>query len=243
MSAVNSPQQEQEDVLSYLYTKTINCPVCNKEFIDFLVRKSKLRAINMDTDFRPHYKTIDPNHYEVIHCSNCGYTALNNYFSRLTSRQQEMIQEKITPNHKPIEYPVPFSEQDVLVRFKKALTCANAISGKISMKAIICLKTAWVYRDLNDAANEKLYLSAALKGLKEAYTTESFPLGNMDEPTTKYMLAELSRRLGQTEEAMRFISDLVVARGIPSGLKERALAMKELIRSQMTGEAEEVEET
>ena len=236
MSDKSANQPQTEDPLAYLFTKTVKCPVCEKEFIDFAVRKSKLRAINTDTDYRTHYKDIDPNHYEVLLCSFCGYAALDSSFSRITSRQQDMVKEKITPNHKPVEYPVPYSPQDVLTRFKKALECANAIDAKLSQKAVICLKTAWVYRDMGDQKNETLFLRGAYKGFSDAYTTENFPMAGMDEHTAKYMMAELARRVGLTEDALRLISDVVVARGIRGGLKERALALKEMIRESESDE-------
>ena len=220
----------KEELMAYLYTRTIMCPVCSKEFSEIAVRRSKLRQLGVDKDFRVRFKDIDPNFYEVLMCAHCGYAALSNYFDKITSKQQEWIKEKISPSYKHEEYEIPLSPKTALSRFKQALACAQAINAKASIKAIIGLKMAWVYREEKDSKGEITLLQFAYKNLSEAYTTEDFPLGNMDEATTKYILAELSRRLGNFDEAQRLIGDLIVSRSTPSSIKERAQDLKDLIR-------------
>ena len=228
--AANNNKQPEEDPMSFLYTKSFTCPVCNKEFMEVLVRRSKLRQDSVDRDFRTHYKGIDTNLYEVTLCSNCGYASLNNFFDRITSKQQDMIKEKITPNYKYIEFPLPLAPQDALTRYKMALTCAQAMGAKASQKAIICLKMAWIYRDAKDEKSELTLLRLAYTGLKEAFTSETFPLGTMDEPTVKYLIAELARRLGEFDEALRMIGDVITSRATPGSLKNRAQDLKDLIK-------------
>ena len=220
----------EEEIMSYLYTKSLTCPVCGKTFLSWLVRRSKLRQTKVDMDFRTSYKVINPSLYDVTLCNFCGYAALSNYFDRITPKQQDLIKEKITPEYKHVEHEVPLSPKDALARYKQALACAQAINAKVSQKAIICLRMAWIYREANDEKNELALIKIAYSGLKEAFISENFPLGNMDEPTAKYMIAELGRRLGEFDDALRLISDVVVAQGIPGTIKERAKELKELVR-------------
>jgi len=242
--ALQALQKEQEefDPLQYLYTKIYTCPVCSKRFVDFLVRSSKLRVINTETDNKTNYKWVNPNLYEIIFCNFCGYAALRSYFDRITSRQQDMIQEKITPKYTPLEFPMPLTQEQALERYRQAVACASAINAKISQKAILSLRMAWIYRDLEKSVEEQKCLEYAFEGLKTAFGAESFPIGGMDEPNAKYMIAELARRLGKLSEAKRWISDVVVNQAIPSGLRERALAIKELIREAEAKEAEAAKE-
>ena len=139
--SVQTKQQAEtptlEDLMNYLYPKTFTCPVCNKEFMDFLVRKSKLRQVEVSRDFRVIYQDIDPNLYEVTLCSHCGYAALSNYFDRINSRQQDLITEKICPTYKHIEVDIPLTKANALARYKQALTCAAAMGAKSSTKSII----------------------------------------------------------------------------------------------------------
>ena len=231
---VLTPQQLEEAILSYLYPKSIECPVCDKEFTDFIIRKSKLRAETVETDFMTHYKVINPNFYEILFCAHCGYATLQNYFDLITDRQKKMIREKVTPSHKPREFPAPFSLECVMFRYKQALICANAIEAKASQKAFINLKLAWIMRANKNKDLELRFLRDAFEGLKHAYGAERFPLGAMDETTAKYVIADLARRLGEMSEALRWVSDVVVARGIPSAIKDRAINMKDLIRDGIT---------
>lgn len=227
-------QPTEEEILAFLYPKSFHCLVCDREFMDFIVRKSKLKSIHVDTDFLTHYQVINPNHYEVLFCSHCGYAALHNYFSTITARQQIMIEEKITPNYKPMEFPMPLKMEHVIVRYKQALLCAAAIESKVSQRAFTSLKLAWVLRVSGHKELELRFLRQAFEGLKEAFQSERFPLGNMDEVTAKYVIADLARRLGDMGEAMRWIGDVVVSRGLPGVLKERASTLKDLIREGKT---------
>ena len=224
----------EELILSYLYPKTFNCPVCEKDFIDFVVRKSKLRTVKTDTDFMTVYKDIDPNHYEILFCSHCGYAQPHNYFDKITMRQQQMIREKITINYKPMEFPMPLTQEHVMLRFKQAILCADAIDAKVSQKAFISLRLAWVLRRNGNKDLEMRFMREAYDGLKQAFMTERFPLGSMDEPTAKYIIADLGRRLGDFGEAMRWVGDLMTAKGIPGMIKDRAVNLKDLIREGVT---------
>ena len=219
-----------EEQMALLYPKTFPCPVCGKDFINFIVRKTKLRTLNIETDFKTNFYTIDPNKYEVLLCSYCGYAALQAYFDRISDKQQALIIQKIKPAHKYKEYSMPLTDEDALERYMQAAKCAAAIGAKAGQRAIISLKAAWLFRDMGDKQKELACLNEAYIGLKEAYSTESFPIGAMDEQTTQFMIAELARRIGDFGEALKWISSVVVAKGIPSSLKERAQIIKDLIR-------------
>ena len=93
---------------------------------------------------------------------------------------------------------------------------------------------SWIYRDAKDERGELTLLKLAYAGLKEAYTTESFQLGTMDEATAKYMIAEMARRLGDFDEALKMIGDVIVSRNTPGNIRNRAQDLKELIREKIS---------
>jgi hypothetical protein len=220
-----------EEILECLYPKNITCPVCQKDFTDFAIRKSKLRMERMESDFRTVYKVVDPNHYEVHLCYNCGYAAIQAYFDRITEKQQDLIKKFITPAFKTKEHHVPLEPDVVLFRYDQALACCQAIYAKNSQFAFTYLKKAWVYRDMEGKKDEELKtLREAFIRLKDAFSSENFPLGQMDEITAKYVIAEMARRLGNFAEALRWVGDVVVAKGVPAAIKDRAINLKEAAR-------------
>ena len=234
MADQNVVAPTKEDLTTYLYPKKFTCTVCDTEFTKQMVRTTKLRVLSVDTDFRSAYKDIDPNRYEVMLCRHCGFAALPNHFEKVVNRQKEAILQKIKPNYKHVEYEMPLSLDDAAAIYKQAFACAEAMDAKVSVKAFLSLRLAWVYREAGRKSEELPLIKDAYEGLKLAFSTENFPLGNMDEATAKYIIADLARRTGQMGEAMRWIADVVVARGISSSIKERAGRLKDLIREGST---------
>jgi hypothetical protein len=218
------------DVMEYIYPKSYNCPVCTRDFMSFIVKRSKLRVQGRDNDLRTRYYNFDPNLYDVIMCNFCGYASLMAYFENITDKQIEILKKTIAPQFVSREFHIPLSKEDALARYKMAYLCAATINAKASVKAVICLKMAWLCRDMEDTANEIQYLRNALSGLKEAYSSETFPMAGMDQHTAQYTIGELCRRVGEFNEAMRWISALVTARGVPSAIKDKASDIKDLIR-------------
>lgn len=221
----------QEEILSLLYEKQMVCPVCNKEVPNYMVRMSKLKMDSVDSDFRRRFKVIDPNRYEAFECIKCGYANLQLEVSKIDDRQKDLVRKKVTPEYKPPTYSIILSAEDALARFDQALVCAEAYNAKRSKMAFIHLKKAWVYRDMIARNNdEKQCLTQAYELLKEAFSFENFPLGNLDELTSQFLIGELARRLGMFEDASRWISNIILNREAPAPLKAKAQDMKELIR-------------
>jgi len=220
----------EDELLAYMFTKEFECPICEKKFVDFVLKKSKLRTLKVETDFRTIYKDIDPNFYEILFCTHCGYAALHTHFDKIIERQKQMIREKVSVYHAPVEFVIPLTSESAIERYQQALLCADTINAKPSQKAFISLKLAWILRGAGRHNHEIKFIKDAYDGLKEAFSTERFPIGAMDEATIKYLIADLARRLGEMGEAMRWVGQVLVAKGIPGALKERADVLKDLIR-------------
>ena len=234
MADQNVTVPTKEEILAYLYPKKFTCTVCDEEFTKQMVRTTKLKVQSVDTDFRSAYKDIDPNRYEVMLCMHCGFAALPNHFDKVINRQKEAIMQTIKPNYKHVEYEMPLGLEDTAAIYKQAFACAEAMNAKVSVKAFLSLRLAWVYRAEGRKDEELPLIKDVYEGLKEAFSTENFPLGNMDEATAKYIIADMARRTGQMGEAMRWVADVVVGKGISSSLKDRAVRLKDLFREGST---------
>ena len=214
-----------------LYDKTFECPCCEKEFKARVVRKNKARIESVDIDLKNNYVPIQPDYYDVIMCEHCGYASVASKFNQITDRQVEMIKENITKKYVHKKYPSVYDIDTALERFKIALLNAMAKKAKSGEKALLCLKIAWIYRDKNDKQNEMNYLRSAYEGFTHAFTNETFPIFGMDENTIMYLLSALAYKMGDYEESKRTLGKLLVRRGIPARLRERAENLRDIIRS------------
>ena len=206
-----------------------DCPVCKTSFENWDVASYKVRIESSDLDLRSHFAPYDPLYYAAVVCPSCGYSALRSYFHKITARQSRAILESITPRFRPKEYGQIYTVEQAIERFKLALFSANVKKAPESEKALICLQLSWLHHDNGDEDNEILFRENALEGFMHAYEHERFPIAGMDAHTLQYLLGELYRRRGQLDEAMRFISLIIVSRGVAARLKERAEDVKELI--------------
>lgn len=226
-----------------LYDKTYTCPVCSLNFKARTVKSGKARLISTDTDFKPHYSIINPVKYDVILCPYCGYAVLTQFFHSLRATQIEWIRNQISSAFKAKQYPDIYTTEIAIERYKLALLNAIVKKAKISEKAYICLKIAWLYRDLEDQDNEKRFLEQALKGFLEAFEKERFPVCGMNEHTLRYLMGDLFRRTGDTENALKWLSDVLVSRNAPARLKDRARNLKDLIRASQQKDYKDTEQT
>lgn len=212
-----------------LYDKSYICPVCNREFKSKAIRSGKNRLLNTDLDLKANYDIVNPLLYECIVCEHCGYAGLSKNFNSLTASQIRWIKEQICIRYKPHHYPPILSEKDGILRYKLALLSSFVKKAKDGEKAYICLKIAWLYRDMKEKALEELFLQHALTGFENAYNTERFPIFELGELTTAYIIADIHRRMKNYTKAMQWISFVIMDRSVSLRLKTKALHLKSVI--------------
>ncbi len=239
-------QSVQATEADFIFDKTYKCPVCDKEFRSKTVKTGKVKLVSADTDLRPKYQLVDSLKYDVIACPNCGYAALNRFFNYMTTAQAKLIKANISASYKggSPEGDI-LSYDEAITKHKLALLNTIVKKGKLSEKAYTCLKTAWLLRGKRESLPENIqdykaitkelensehdFLLNAYEGFSEAYSKELFPMCGMDELTITYLLADLARRVGKYEEAMRFVSKVIVSREANERIKEKARQIKQLI--------------
>lgn len=235
-------EKTEED---YLFEKTYNCPVCDHEFKMSAVRTGKAKLIGTDTDLHPRYQGVDPLKYDAIVCPRCGYAALSRFFSAISFAQSKLVMEQISQRFSAhIKNDGIFTYDDAIMRYRLALANAMVKKSKISERAYICLKTAWMIRSKAEetadeaekkslAEQEQEFLTTAYEGFNEATTKENYPICGMDEMTLFCMLGDVGRRIGRYEEAGRLISRVIVSKNAPDRVKNKAREIKELITKEL----------
>ena len=239
------PKEISEE--SLLFDKTHKCPVCDSEFKCKMDRTGKAKLVSQDMDLRPKYQGIDPLKYDAILCPVCGYASLNRYFNFVMSSQAKQIKEQISSTFKyTSENGKTYSYDEAITRHKMALLNTVVKRGKVSERAYTCLKLAWLFRGKREVMmqgeyskeeakalyeEEKECLKNAHEGFVAAFSQEEFPMCGMDQYTVTFLVAELSRRIGEYEEAKRWVSKVLVARDANRRIKDKALALKESLQS------------
>lgn len=216
--------------LNFLYEKSFSCPVCGNEIKAKAVKNGKTRLLSKDTDLMPRHAPINPMFYDVVICPKCGYAALAKYFDKIKHEQTLVIKSTLTPKFKPKVYPDEYDVDIAIERYKLSLLNSVVKNSKVSERAYTCLKLGWMYRLKDDSENELKFLEQALVGFRDAFTKEPFPICGMDTYTLIYLLGELSRRLGLTEDAMRWFGKVIVTPGVNPKLKEMARDQKDLLK-------------
>lgn len=242
--AANKPRELSEEDL--LFDKTYTCPVCDTEFKSKMVRTGKAKLVSADSDLRPKYQGIDPLKYDAILCPKCGYASLSRYFSFVMDSQAKLIKEQISRSFQyKSEDENVYSYNEAITRHKMALLNTVVKKGKTSERAYTCLKLAWLSRGKREelaaknGSNEEIakiqeeevqFLENAYEGFSAAFSKETFPMCGMDQYTVMYLVAELARRIGKVDEAKRWVSRVLVARDANKRIKDKALALKEMLQ-------------
>ena len=82
----------------FFYNKNIECPRCKITFTTKRVRRRKLRIVGRDSDLNIKYKDVNPLHYLVWICPNCGYSATESEYTELTKDDIKLLQKKYSQN-------------------------------------------------------------------------------------------------------------------------------------------------
>ena len=232
--AVKEKKEESQEK-SLLYTKEVTCPVCDHMFKATAVKSSAYRMIKKDSDFFIRYSLINPYFYDVWVCNSCGYSAMKTDFHTIRSIEIEQVQKSITPKWHGRAYPEVYDVHVAIERYKLSLLNYVIIDAKSSKKAINCMKLAWMYRLLDTEEAEEMeltFLKQALQGLNDAYYSEAFPIYGMDKYSAMYLIGELNRRIGHTENALVWFSNVITTPNVKQNLKELARDMKDLIKEE-----------
>ncbi len=243
------PEERKLTEADFVFDKSYTCPVCSREFKSKTVKTGKVKLVSMDTDLRPRYQFVDSLKYDAVVCPHCGYAALSRFFGYMTETQAKLVMSNISKSFRGINTTGDiYSYDDAISRHKLALVNTVVKKSKLSEKAYTCLKTAWLLRGKAEslpadtpnlpntiallAAEENEFLQNAYEGFMEAFMKELFPMCGMDENTCTYLVADLARRIGKDEEALRWLSRVITARDANERIKSKAREIRDMIMAE-----------
>lgn len=189
------------------YDKAVTCKLCGHEFATKQILTSHLRVEKRDSDLCTHYKNgLSPYYYEISVCPSCGF-AFSESFAVVSTSLRGSVSETYAL-YRPESSRDLCGERsidDAILTFELALRSGFCAKEDSLFLAGICLRLAWLYRDMDNEERERVFLSAANRYYVDVYTN-----GKDDDnlASVLHMLAETSARIGAHAEARRWFGML-----------------------------------
>ncbi|MBE5911666.1 DUF2225 domain-containing protein [Pseudobutyrivibrio sp.] len=237
--------KEEKD---FILDKKVRCPVCDNEFPIKAVLTTKLKRLEPDYDLRPNYEYVDKCKYDFISCPKCGYSALDTTFSKIDTARVKLIRSEFCPSFKPQTgetLPETYSYEYSIEKFKLALICTLKKRAKMSEKAYVCLKIAWLRRaQLKELQGQKDadpkivemikkeydgFYRQAYEGFMKAISSETPPYCGMASEAVEFMLANMSMHFKKYDAAMKLVARLIQSPSTSRKLKDKCVDLKEEI--------------
>lgn len=190
------------------YQKELECIHCKKKFKSTKIRSKFIKVESHDTDFQPLYQNneINPLLYNVFVCEHCGFSFTDDFSKYFAPAMKDAIKEKISNHWTARSYGGERSFQEGIIAYKLAILCASLKKEKFVSIAGLALRVAWLYRLLEDKEEENRFLEIARDRYVDSYSNEDYSGSKMSEIRILYLIAELSRRIGEREYATRYFS-------------------------------------
>lgn len=208
------------EMISPLYDKKVNCPVCQNTFVQQAVRSRHVRIVKRESDFCVHYAGEDPLFYGIHVCQNCGYAMPVKEFKQITDIQKVAIRAGITPKWKKQDFSTKRTIDDAMAVHKLALIEAEMLKKSKTVQGMLSLKIAWLYRK-QQKPEEQRFMQNASTLLSQAYQEDSFRDDTFTQEHCAYLVGEINRRLENYSESIKWFDTALKNRSdLPPSLKK-----------------------
>jgi uncharacterized protein (DUF2225 family) len=192
---------------TYLVEK--ECPVCQKKFNVTRTRGRQV-LVKQDSDLCSHFQGINPYYYTIWVCSNCGYAAADTYFDDLSVAAKDKIAKFLAARQVNVNYSGERTRDQAIATYKLAIFFADLVAAPASKLAELYLKLGWLYREGENAEEEKAAIAKAGEYYEQALLRERLPIGGtLSEAAVSYLIGELARRVGDNEKALLYLGKVV----------------------------------
>lgn len=199
---------EPEYDTKYIWKKKVTCPVCTHEFEAFNYKNKTQALKEKESDFHEVYEKFDPIMYDIYVCPSCFFAATINEFDKLKARDMEtLFNDKRSSDY---NFSKNRDMEMALESFNLAIHCKEITERpNEALLANLYIKKAWLYRDMEDKDEEIKNLREALQLYEKKYLTASNVSGALSENGLAYLIAELSRRVGEYNKAQKYFGILI----------------------------------
>ncbi|WP_432352577.1 DUF2225 domain-containing protein [Sporosarcina sp. A2] len=193
------------------YDKKMVCLNCKESFTTTKVRSRFARVVSTDSDFKPNYadSDVNPMFYNIAVCPSCGFSFTDDFAPYFAPGTKEQIASVITAGWQPHSLGGERSLEEAISTYKLGYLTAIVKKEKPLTTAGITARTAWLYRIMENRAEEQRFLTLARNLYEEAYSVADHVGTQMSEPRVLYMVGELSCRIGDREKAVQYFSKII----------------------------------
>lgn len=197
--------------ISPFYQTSIECLYCKKQFKTTKVRSKFVKVESYASDFQPIYKNKDVNPllYNIFVCEQCGFSFTEEFSRYFAPGVKDEIQVKIANKWIPRSYGKERTIEEGIIAYKLGIFCGTMKKEKFINIAGLALRTAWLYRLQHKEAEEQRFMQIARDRYENSYINGDFSGTQMSETRVLYLIAELSRRIGDTDYATRYFSKVI----------------------------------
>src|SRR5574344_1850839 len=185
------------------------CPICGETTRVVKVR-SRLIALQTDSDFCTHYKDFNPYYYTIWVCEKCGYAADEKRFlSVMPEKDRKKIQDFLNGRKIGFNFVEERGLPEAVASFKLAIFYEELINASLGHRAGLYLEMAWIFRTSGDTEKEEPMLRKAAELYDQSLTTERYPLGQLSDTMVIYLMGAIYFRLGEAETATQYLSRII----------------------------------
>lgn len=220
--------------VSPFYEKSMDCLHCKKKFPTLKVRTKSIKVLHSESDFQPVYADdVNALYYNVFVCEHCGFSFTEDFTKYFAPGVQDEINKQISNNWVPHNFKGERTVFQALQAYKLAFLCATIKKEKFVITAGLALRLAWLYRSLKNSGQELRFLKVSRDHYMESFSLDDYANTQMSSVRIMYMIAELSRRLEDYENATRFFSRVIESQrvGGEGKLVDMAKEQWELVRA------------
>lgn len=203
--------KETEFDSTVFYLKSFNCPVCGASFKRTQLKKNATRALKREEDLSATYSGVNPSHYGVVLCENCGYAAMVSDFDNLGEQAKKAVKEKISEKWQPRSYPYELGLKEIIELHMIALFNYEVQKRKPSDLAKIAQRLSWFYRDLGDEEKSLKFEKDCLNLFKKAYIEENLDLNTDFRTTVYYLIGYYSYKNEDYREAAKMLREAIIS--------------------------------
>ncbi|QUG42514.1 DUF2225 domain-containing protein [Psychrobacillus sp. INOP01] len=197
--------------LTPYYQKDIECLHCKKKFKTTKVRSKFIKVVSHDTDFQPIYenKEVNPLLYNIFVCEHCGFSFTDDFTKYFAPGAKEIIQEQVASKWTPRSFGNERTIEEGIMTYKLGILSGTLKKEKFVSLAGLALRTAWLYRLQDKQKEEYRFMEIARDRYADSYSNDDYNGTQMSESRMLYLIAELSRKIGDIEYATRYFSKVI----------------------------------